>query len=361
MERISCFIIFACFLASCNDDFYSEGRVKTIGVTEVTTQSAILKGKVQIVTQGKEADIDVFTRGFVYGRSSNNLNLTVTDQISEEGSFSCHIYGLFPNTKYYAKAFATIHFDIAKNVSYSGDYDIGYESLRCYGNIIEFMTQDGVLAPSVTTELASSMTPNSIRLNGIVEYEGYPAYTERGFIYDTIPNLTIERPSKKTVSVSGNGLGSYFADITDLKTNDVTYYVCAYVKNSEEPVYGEELSFHFDTLNTPDVVLLPINKLMVQKKDIEITPVLWTVAKAACASSPIGGYTDWRLPTKDELMVLYTQRNTIGNFTTDWYWSSTAYSGYQYDYWGQSFSSGAQGGLNDYSTYRCRCVRTYKP
>jgi len=45
----------------------------------------------------------------------------------------------------------------------------------------------------------------------------------------------------------------------------------------------------------------------------------WEAAKAACSSLGKG----WRLPTKDELNLLYTNRLFIGGFGEGLYWSST--------------------------------------
>lgn len=36
-----------------------------------------------------------------------------------------------------------------------------------------------------------------------------------------------------------------------------------------------------------------------------------------------GGYSDWFLPSKDELYQLYLNRVAIGGFEASWYWSST--------------------------------------
>jgi hypothetical protein len=54
-----------------------------------------------------------------------------------------------------------------------------------------------------------------------------------------------------------------------------------------------------------------------------------------------GGYTDWYLPSKDELNQLYVNKAAIGGgFANDYYWSSTEYdSNYT---WLQYFSNGAQ-------------------
>ncbi|GHT48645.1 hypothetical protein AGMMS49982_00320 [Bacteroidia bacterium] len=93
--------------------------------------------------------------------------------------------------------------------------------------------------------------------------------------------------------------------------------------------------------------------LMIQKTDIGTNN--WSSINSLCENSIVAGYTDWRLPTKDELATMYSEKNTIGGFTTDWYWTSESYSNAS---WGQSFSNGTQNLVNSSSTYRGRCVRT---
>jgi hypothetical protein len=70
-----------------------------------------------------------------------------------------------------------------------------------------------------------------------------------------------------------------------------------------------------------------------------------------------GGYTDWYLPSKDELKKLYLNRIAIGGFAGNYYWSSTEFDGdgawYHYftvGYWGNS--------AKNYSNY-VRAIRAF--
>lgn len=47
------------------------------------------------------------------------------------------------------------------------------------------------------------------------------------------------------------------------------------------------------------------------------------IAARLCGDLTEGGYSDWYLPSKDELNALYTNRVAIGGFTELRYWSST--------------------------------------
>jgi hypothetical protein len=70
-----------------------------------------------------------------------------------------------------------------------------------------------------------------------------------------------------------------------------------------------------------------------------------------------GGYTDWYLPSKDELNKLYLNRSAIGGFANDYYWSSTEYVYSRA--WYQSFDDGDQNVAIKDVTYYVRAIRAF--
>jgi hypothetical protein len=219
-------------------------------------------------------------------------------------------------------------------------------------NEVSFITSQ--VLPTVTTQAVLNITATAATFNGNITSAGDPAYTEKGFVYGTLHNPTIE--DTYTI-VSGTGTGIFNANITGL-TAGTLLYVRAYAKTGASIVYGEAVSF---TPNSPYAVMLPAAGLMVQKTDISgHSTVSWSTGNSLCENSTLDGYTDWRLPTKDELAVLDNESYTIGGFVTSssnnpYYWSSTAAGVY---HWSSDFSGGLYYGYGaDYYGCRCRCVR----
>jgi DNA-binding beta-propeller fold protein YncE len=80
-------------------------------------------------------------------------------------------------------------------------------------------------------------------------------------------------------------------------------------------------------------------------------------AAITCHNLNEDGHTDWYLPAKNELNVLYTNHAAIGNFdTANPFWTSTEYT---YNVaWFQYFSNGLQSSsYTKFSTFDVRCVR----
>jgi hypothetical protein len=67
-------------------------------------------------------------------------------------------------------------------------------------------------------------------------------------------------------------------------------------------------------------------------------------------------YSDWYLPSKEELNKLYLQKTAVGGFTSGWYWSSS--EGSNSIAWIQN-SIGVQGYLNKANASLVRAVRTF--
>ena len=60
-----------------------------------------------------------------------------------------------------------------------------------------------------------------------------------------------------------------------------------------------------------------------------------------------GGKTDWFLPSKDELNALHKQRDILGGFGADNYWSSSQYDAV--NAWNQYFPDGNQYNYNEFT------------
>jgi hypothetical protein len=89
------------------------------------------------------------------------------------------------------------------------------------------------------------------------------------------------------------------------------------------------------------------------------------IAARICADLTLGGYTDWFLPSKDELNLMYEnigQGNVsglgnVGNFGSVFYWSSTE-AGSNY-VWRQYFYDGYQSSYYKYFPFFVRAVRAF--
>lgn len=86
----------------------------------------------------------------------------------------------------------------------------------------------------------------------------------------------------------------------------------------------------------------------------------WNTAKTACDELILNGYSDWHLPSKEELNALYVNLKQfgVGGIADDYYWSST--KSYDNNAWLQLFDNGSQNGGYG-KGYECsvRAVRAF--
>ncbi|MBO8456611.1 MAG: DUF1566 domain-containing protein [Spirochaetes bacterium] len=86
----------------------------------------------------------------------------------------------------------------------------------------------------------------------------------------------------------------------------------------------------------------------------------WEGAKSLCSEYRGGGYSDWYLPSKDELNLVYINLKSTGKISDDEdddYWSSSELS--KSDAWRQSLGSGYQFFSNKDNMHSVRAVRAF--
>lgn len=84
-------------------------------------------------------------------------------------------------------------------------------------------------------------------------------------------------------------------------------------------------------------------------------------AAKLCSDLDLGGYTDWYLPSIDELYKLYLNKAIIGGFADYWYLSSSEFADNNYAVWGIRFDSAnfLNGSADKAKPFYVRAVRTF--
>ena len=148
------------------------------------------------------------------------------------GKFACEITNLKDNTQYYVRAYA-------RN-SYG----------TIYGEEKSFTTK-AITIPTVIISSVNNISYTSATVGGTVTDDGGATVTERGVVYSTNPNPTVENNKV----VCGSGKGSFTCNLSNLQ-EVTTYYVRAYAVNQKGRAYGEEISFTTTAITIPTVTTL---------------------------------------------------------------------------------------------------------
>lgn len=99
--------------------------------------------------------------------------------------------------------------------------------------------------------------------------------------------------------------------------------------------------------------------LLAAPKDLGL-PYNYKESIQACEKYVLNGFDNWRLPTKNELNLLYENRNKIGGFDMNSvYWSSTTDGSVNTAWYIDFYDGTKEFGRYDYGTTKVRCVRAF--
>ena len=200
--------------------------VTTAVVTGMTQSSAISGGEVT-----DDGGTEVTARGVVWSTSEEpdvDDNEGITEDGNGIGEFISEMTGLSPALTYYVRAYA---------INNQG---------TVYGNMVEFTTLSGTA--TVTTADVTDITDNTAVAGGNVESDGGAQVTERGVVWSTFHDPSLD--NNEGVMNEGAGTGEFSVGIKGLSP-ETTYYVRAFATNSVGTAYGDQVQF--TTYDYPDV------------------------------------------------------------------------------------------------------------
>jgi uncharacterized protein (TIGR02145 family) len=201
--------------------------------TPPTTQPSLTTGEVGDIADRSahcegailsNGGAEITSQGICWNRSSGpTVDHSHVEDSTGLPEFGVDMTGLEPLTTYYVRAFA---------INSAG---IGY------GNEQSFTTKAELFPPQVTTNPVEEITWHSAVGGGNVTSDGGTEVFERGLCWSLSSNPTIEDYAKS----SGSGTGEFNVQMDELLPN-TQYYVRAYVINSVDMTYGNEVVFSTD-------------------------------------------------------------------------------------------------------------------
>lgn len=270
-----------------------------------------------------------------------------------------------------------------------------------------------LVLPTITTNAVTGITSNSATFGGAISNANGSIIMERGILYSTSPNPTLgffftaPSPGSNKI-VIGNGIGTFDTipsigyPYAHLLNPNTTYYVRAYaITDNNIFAFGNEVSFttlsvgqtgpgggivFFNKGNTNGGwqylesatsdqstgiawgcygTSIPGTQLTVGSGEVNTSLIVAGCNEAGfaaklCNDLVSGGQSDWFLPSRDELNLMYKNMhlNSQGNFyTSAGYWSSTESDNFYA--WVFGFDIGSVDYGNKPDTFYVRAIRAF--
>jgi hypothetical protein len=335
-------------------------EIITTAISNITQTSATCGGEIK-----SDGGLSITLRGVCYSTSPNpTLSGNFTTNGTGTGTFISNLTGLSFGKTYYARAFAS--------------NSLG----TTYGNEYNFTT---IVLPIVSTTTFFDVKGISAKAGGVINNNGGDIKISGGLCWSTAAEPT----------TLNNHNTSFTSEITGLSTNTV-YYVRAYATNFAGTSYGNQVSFNSGyiigsnhsgglvfyndgnghglvcaatdqsegaTWGCNGTVLGAFSTAVNTGSSntsiiVNACPDELTAAKI-CDLWNLNKYSDWYLPSIDELNLMYVNLHMkeSGDFTSYYYWSSSEFG--NVDAWLMDFNNGIIYYSLKISVFRVRTIRTF--
>lgn len=270
---------------------------------------------------------DVIERGVCYSETNHpTVAFNVVSDKGGSGDFVGVIPNLTPNKMYYCRPYVITAKD------------------TLYGKTQVIITPK-IDVPLVAEMKASRVGASSMEVMVDVVTDGGSEAIERGICWSLENNPTID--DSHIIDSLATGTGRSGAKITGLTLN-TPYFLRAYASNGVGVGYGPiskiytaigdigadyagGIIFYLDETGRHGGVCAPSD---------QSSGIHWIGAVLLCKQLQLNGYSDWLLPSKEELDLIYTNLylNNIGNLS-NYYWSSTENDYNDAWYWRMNYGS----------------------
>lgn len=329
-------IILLLLIIACSKEENKSVILDSTTVSYVSNNSATITSKLSSI----DGTVTVNQHGHCWGAQSDPDIIqehTSLGTLSSGKSFTSDLTDLEPGITYYVRPYATV------------------DDVPAYGSQISFTT---TALPVVITKPVTAVTENTASIGGEITSTGATEVTACGVCWNNSSNPTIE----DNVASGTIGTAVFECELAGL-TKSTIYYVKAYATNSYGTAYGQEVSFitlpivfsvgqswgggiifYVDSTGQHGFISATLDQgkaswgcnetflggtstgLGTGKANTDIILSGCSeggTAARICKDLVLNGYSDWFLPSRDELYMMYEQRNVIGGFKVDNYWSSS--------------------------------------